>query len=232
MSERVIAALWEVAFESNLYLPDVLWMAENRGRAPGALGTLMRRSFPVDAILRRVGTGFWLGAESCKNLLAATPPDYRVALAQALLKNDARRAEVVSVLLEHPETFLELLVEIAPLLPEAPGREVAQSLWRHAPDRAEELARAAWVDHGESSPWMDGATMEHRLRLVRIFLSHTERPVPEPFLRWLARSIPELGAEADRVFELMQAQGWSRLAFEAPPAVAPPIVGPSTRRRS
>lgn len=214
--EGVITALWEVALEPQV-LSDALWpviLAKKQPGQTGSLGALMLRSFPVDTFVRRISERIWWGADSCKRLLQAAPPSHVAELTRALIMNDARREEVVEALLDDPNAFLDLLVEAAPLLPAASGVRVATCLWQHAPDRAEALADAAWSERGETSPWMEGVGAGQQMSVARILLRHPDRPAPERFLRWLARSIPDLGARADQVFDLLQTQGWSALAFE------------------
>ena len=216
--EAVLAALWGTTLGGSVApVSERLWPATGQQRSSrkvSRLGELLRRSFPVDAVVHQIRRGFWLGADSCRGLLREAPEAHRRALTQALLKDDQRKGELIDVLLETPAPFLDLLADVAPNIDRGRSHRIARRLWEMAPDQAEALGEADWRDRAASHPWLEAVPAEHALRVVSVFLRHPERAVPEAFLHWFARTLPEFGPQADAVFGLLQRHGWRHLALE------------------
>jgi hypothetical protein len=73
------------------------------------------------------------------------------------------------------------------------------TLWRIAPHRARERAIAAYPDGPQAALWFSTAPREARASLLDLIRA----PVGIWTRKWLAHILPEAGADAERVFQLL-----------------------------
>jgi hypothetical protein len=173
------------------------------------LDAMLRANLPLVALQERIRTHPHWDEGGVELLLARAPRNVRNDLARTFLDLPTPAgvlspgvAGVARAALQRPDEMFDVLVTIA----DDPHHaySVVPLLWRTRPELVRLRAEARWREHGATERWIFWGCDEAIESVLAVFEAVPERPLTPELTSLLSRKLPEVGALADRVWNLLE----------------------------